>query len=137
MQTQTFVGTLFVEECCNCGTHFGMSQETYRHFRDNHKEFCCPYGHEQHYTGKSDAEKLTETEKAKRDLENKLKYAEQSKSYYQEQNENHKNALRATKGVVTKLRKRSSAGMCQCCKRYFKNVHDHYKTKHPHFEEKE
>jgi hypothetical protein len=133
MQTQTFVGTLMIEECCNCGVVFGMSQETYRKFRDIHENFCCPYGHKQHYTGKSDSELLAEERRNKEILKSQLKATQDSCDYYAEQSKNHQNALRATKGVVTKLRKRSSAGMCQCCNRYFKNVHDHYKTKHPEY----
>lgn len=126
---------MIVETCITCGATFGLSGGSYQQFADNHKSFSCPYGHKQHYTDESDSEKAKRLSGEKADIERRLKYAEQSRDLYREQNEGHKNALRATKGVVTKMKKRSAAGMCQCCKRSFENIHDHYKTKHPHYHE--
>jgi hypothetical protein len=111
-----------------------MTDTTYQQFRGNHKLFCCPYGHEQFYCVKSDKEKLAEEERRAEILAGQLKASQDSRDYYREQSENHKNALRSTKGVVTKMKKRSSGGTCQCCNRYFKNVRDHYKTKHPNYD---
>jgi hypothetical protein len=133
MATITLLSTFVTESCIACGCEFAMNSGTYRRFRDNHQSFYCPYGHEQYYSGKSDSEKLAEAIKEKEHIQNELKYSVQSRDFYKEQNENHKNALRATRGVVTKMKKRSIGGTCQCCNRYFKNVHDHYKSKHPDY----
>lgn len=57
----TFVTvTLKAEACCKCGIVFGMSAETMQRRRNDHDWFYCPNGHAQHYTGKSEAEKLRE-----------------------------------------------------------------------------
>lgn len=47
-------------ECCNCGVVFGISAYHNKQFLESHKWFYCPNGHPQHYTGKTEAEKLSE-----------------------------------------------------------------------------
>lgn len=42
-------------------------------------------------------------------------------------------SLKATKGVVTRLSKRASAGTCPCCNRTFKQLAAHMATKHQTF----
>lgn len=41
--------------------------------------------------------------------------------------------LRATKGVVTKFRRRVGNGVCPCCTRTFTNLSRHMTTNHPDF----
>ena len=41
--------------------------------------------------------------------------------------------LRATKGVVTKIRRRVANGVCPCCKRHFVNLKRHMSGQHPEF----
>lgn len=135
--TQTFVGTLYIEECCSCGVHFGMTKETYKIFRDNHKDFSCPFGHLQHYTGKSESEQLNDERKKIQQLEKSLKYTQESRDYYQQKNEDHKNALRATKGVVTKMKNRVANGVCPCCTRTFTNLKRHIADKHPNYKKED
>lgn len=43
------------------------------------------------------------------------------------------NQLRATKGVVTKIKKRVSKGVCPCCNRSFENLKNHMESQHPEY----
>ena len=45
-------------ECCSCHIQFAMTMEMKDELRNNHKWFYCPKGHQQHYSGESEAEKL-------------------------------------------------------------------------------
>lgn len=39
--------------------------------------------------------------------------------------------LSAEKAVVTRMRRRAAAGVCQCCKRTFQDLARHMQSKHP------
>ncbi len=56
--------SLIVEECCTCGVPFGITSVLQAELLKSHKTFHCPSGHAQHYTGKSDAEKLADARAA-------------------------------------------------------------------------
>lgn len=127
-QTQTFIGTLVIEECCNCGIAFGITQDLYQRRRDDHATFWCPKGHPQHYTGKSEAEKLRE----------EVQRLETSRTnlYTVIENKNNQIAqlnysVRAQKAANTKIINRVKNGNCPCCKRTFINLQEHFLTKHP------
>ena len=107
--------------CCNCGVAFGMSDDFHERRRRDHGLFYCPAGHSQHFTGKSDIEKLRE----------ELAVKEQSVRHVQQQAEFQRKEAIAAKAAATKLRNRVSKGVCPCCNRTFTNLARHMKTKHP------
>ena len=123
----TYTETLTVVTC-TCGINYAIPDALNRQLLDHRrsdpgatKSVYCPLGHQWHYTGKSDAQRAREEaeaakrrEKAVRDL---LAAEERSHS--------------ATKGQMTKLRKRVEAGVCPHCKRTFQNLQRHVATKHP------
>lgn len=126
--TQTFTATLVVEYCCNCGVPFGLSRDMYKRLLENHEWFHCPNGHRQHYTGKSEAEKLKE----------QLMYAKNREESLQKRNESLHNQLthqkwsnRALKAAKTRIMNRVKNGTCPCCRRNFQNLQNHFKTVHP------
>lgn len=50
-----------METCCKCGIPFYMPTYHQKRLLANKGEiFYCPSGHPQHYTGKTEAQKLTE-----------------------------------------------------------------------------
>lgn len=56
--------------CCNCGTEMMMSQALYERRTKDKRDFFCPNGHEQHFTGKSkDEKRIDELEVEKLRLE--------------------------------------------------------------------
>lgn len=56
---------MFIEECCICGTAFGISNTMQKQLRKSHEAFYCPSGHEQHYLAKSDAELFRDEREAR------------------------------------------------------------------------
>lgn len=113
--------TLEPVTCYACSVIFGIPSDMYRHRLEDQKEWYCPNGHSQHFIGETEAEKYQRLWKAE---QNRLA-AERS------QHDQTKASLTATKGVVTKLRKRAITGTCAFCHRHFANVERHVATQHP------
>jgi DNA repair exonuclease SbcCD ATPase subunit len=115
---------LVTEECYSCGVLFAMPQ-TLREklLADHSRNFYCPNGHDQHYIGKTDAQLAQErAERLERQLANRDEDLRAERA-----------AHRATKGNVTKLRKRVANGVCPCCNRSFANLHRHMENQHPDY----
>lgn len=126
--TQTYIGTLVVETCCNCGIVFGIDRDTYDRRSEDHKNFYCPAGHGQHYTGKTEADKLKEQIQQ---LETNLQYSRNRRDELHNQVQQLNYSVRAQKAAKTKIINRVKNGVCPCCNRTFHNLQNHFKTKHP------
>lgn len=120
----------YIETCIECGVEFGVPAEFNRRRREDHKSFCCPSGHRQHYAGETEAEKLRR----------ELARAKQREACYEDQlrdereaRETAKHRAAAYKGHTTRLKKRAAAGVCPCCSRHFTNLERHMKSQHPEF----
>lgn len=118
--------SLTVVDCGACAVVFAVPDRFDRERRADGKKFYCPNGHSLTYNG------------AIAQLRKELKEAERRADYYRvaeaEETRRRKDAeasLRATKGVVTRMRKRAIAGACQFCHRSFANVARHVATQHP------
>lgn len=119
--TYTETITMITVKCCNCGVVFGMTSDLQKRFLNDHdKWFYCPNGHEQHYTGKTDAEKLKEAQ---------TQLAIHREARYKEEREKIA-ALDKVKKLDAKI-KRIHNGVCPCCNRSFENLRRHMETKHP------
>lgn len=116
------IGTLNYETvaCYSCGMVFAVPYRWQENRRDDKKEFYCPNGHGQSYTGESAGDK------AKR-LQREL--TRERTQHIEEVD----NIRRAHKGAMTKLKKRAIAGVCPCCNRTFKQLARHMKAKHPDY----
>jgi hypothetical protein len=128
--TQTYTGTIMVQECCSCGMMFGVPSDFDRRRREDHKSFFCPMGHSQSYNGPSETQKLkNELAEANRVINYKQ---ERINSLHNKLTEtNHK--VRAEKAAKTRLKNRVAHGVCPCCNRTFKQLSEHMKTKHPEY----
>jgi hypothetical protein len=118
---------LEIHECGTCGVMFGMGIGFVNARRDDHKTWYCPNGHRWHFTAESREEQL----KRERDEARNRAALERARRDQTEA------SLRATKGVVTKQRKkldRVKHGVCPCCQRHFENVEAHMATEHPDFD---
>lgn len=118
--------TLVTEECYACGVLFAFPMTLREKLMEDHaRNFYCPNGHQQHYLGKTDAEKQRErAERLQRQLANRdedLRSAHASN--------------RAMRGQVTKLKKRVANGVCPCCNRSFANLQRHMSGQHPDYTE--
>ena len=126
---KTFVDeiTFVVETCIVCCTSFGVVKNLQDTYHRTHQMFYCPNGHKQYY-GESQAER-------------DLKHAQENAAWWKDRAEekakeleysNHR--LAATKGVLTKTRKRISKGVCPCCNRQFVNMTRHMAGQHPDYQ---
>lgn len=113
--------------CCNCGVVFGMDR-SYKELRKKDRAmFFCPSGHQQHFVGE------TETEKLKKQLEQ----AQAHSKYLEERNDSLKKTNAATRAWLSRttnekerLLNRIKNGVCPCCKRTFQNLKRHMAVKH-------
>lgn len=117
---------IHVVTCCECGVEFGMTAQLYRNRVNDKRWFYCPNGHQQHFTGRTDAQKL-EAERA-------------HATHLRDQLEATERQLVAQRGQTTKarnevhrLKRRTTNGVCPVgdCKRSFKNVQAHVTRMHP------
>lgn len=109
------------EECCNCGVPFAMTSEMQRRLRNTPgTAFYCPAGHGQHYTAKTEAQKLKE------------QLADESKRLQAALS--RENQERAERQKAERKLKRVKNGVCPCCTRSFTNLRRHIATRHPEFQ---
>jgi hypothetical protein len=122
--------TLTTEECISCGVMFAIPVSLQARLKDTHRNFYCPNGHDQHYVGKTEEEKLRE----------KLETEQRNVEFWRKQKQNEEQrAARAEhqrdayKGHTTRLKKRVAKGKCPCCSNTFVNLSAHMAKRHPDF----
>lgn len=114
--------------CCECGVHIIMDAEHMKQLRRDHSWFYCLNGHNQHFTGKTDADRL-------RDVEQELERERLRRQTAAAERDHQERRVRAYKGKLTTIKKRVAHGVCPCCKRTFKNLANHMQEKHPNYGE--
>jgi hypothetical protein len=125
-----------VKECGTCGIPYAVPDYFEAQRRKDHLTFYCPNGHARYYTEQPD-ENAAELKK-KLDLEKRLREAAEADARYARNRQSAaENSLRATKGVVTKLKRRVGNGVCPCCGRTFSQLARHMANKHPDFAEEQ
>jgi len=112
-----------VEHCCNCGIAFAMPKDFQDRRRNDRAYFYCPSGHAQHYTGKTEAQKLKE------ELERKNQMLDAASARANRSELERERIAKAHK----KMRVRVMNGVCPCCNRTFQNLMAHMKSEHPGF----
>jgi len=116
--------------CCHedCGVTVIMTEQEMRDYRRNHKWWYCHRGHRQVFNGESDVEAM----RRERDEAIERERRAQKAMEWERVNHQHtKNSLAATKGHVTRQKKRAAAGVCPCCNRTFQQLAKHMASKHP------
>ena len=108
--------------CYECGVIFGLPEDLHNNLLANHKTFYCPSGHGQHFIGETEAQKFKRLYNDERDRSAALRG----------ERDGLENSLRATRGHVTRLRRRVVAGACPFgCRRHFADLERHVHSKHP------
>lgn len=110
------------ETCWSCGIQFAMPEVWARTKEVDGSGFKCPAGCPLRY-GKSQMQELEEKLSAQRRL---TEWAER-------RTVKERLRHRATKGHLTRQKKRTAAGVCPCCNRSFKALQRHMKSKHPDY----
>lgn len=132
MQTVN-VTTKFITHTCathGCGVAFAIEDGFDDRRRDDKRTFYCPSGHSLSYGG--DTEAVKQRKRAEK-LERQLAARDADLRLEQTRLTNERNAHRATKGVLTKTKKRVANGVCPCCKRHFVDLERHMTGQHPDF----
>lgn len=130
--TLHIIETFTLIRCADCRMSFAVPDEYERDRRRDHKTFYCPRGHHNYYPHKSDVEKAREeTEQAREAAERLRRQLDRRGEDLQRERRSHS----ATKGQLTKTRKRAAHGVCpvESCHRSFANVAAHVARQHPDF----
>lgn len=123
------IQTLVVVQCYSCSIEYAIPNALNEKALDRTRDapgqtvsIYCPNGHSWCYIGENEAQKLERRLRLERDLRASIA-AERDQATA---------SLRATRGVVTKLRKRADAGACPFgCRRHFVDLERHVATRHP------
>jgi hypothetical protein len=128
--TETVVETFKVVSCYTCSVRFGITAELYKRVvTDANGSVSCPA------CGNKTCWRESEDQKRIKELERKLQWEANEAARQKALRESAQASLRATQGVVTKLKTRVAVGVCPCCHRTFKQLSAHMAKKHPAFVE--
>ncbi len=121
------VATVHLERvvCGKCGAVYALEENYIQRKRDYGGFWRCPYC----ATSWGYNQDGTELARIKR----KLEYEEAASARARSRGDRYERKLRATKGVVTKMKKRAANGVCPCCNRHFVNLQRHMDGQHPDF----
>ena len=114
-------GELIVMECHKCAIAYAVpaSFDRLNHVRKG-REWWCPNGHGAAY-------QTTEEERLQSLLDSARGAVEHAQDRYNEEKRSHS----ATKGQLTKVKRRAEAGTCPHCKRSFVQMRRHITKRHP------
>ena len=129
-RNETYAGhtTLEVEICGACGVLMAAPKVLLDNCREDGDNFFCPNGHSLTYNKSENDELKRKLKQAKDRLARETALRDQAEA-----------SLRATRGVVTKQRKKLEkvvAGVCPVdgCKRHFADLRKHISPKHPDYQ---
>lgn len=137
MTNTTYVNDVITEtrieatECGVCGVIFGLGAAFKKKRLDDSRWFFCPNGHEIHWTGQSEADKLRKQLQNVREQKDDL-YESLTAARQLARTELRRAA--AYRGHATRLRNRIAQGLCPAgCDQAFPDVEQHIATEHPDF----
>lgn len=126
--TETIIETFHVVSCYSCGLRFGIDSRLYRRVVTNAEgSIFCPA------CGKETCWRESEDQKRIKELQRKLEWEAAECARQKVMRDQAEASLNATKGVVTRMKRRVSVGTCPCCKRTFKQLAAHMAHKHPDY----
>jgi len=132
--TITITVTLEHLSCAACGVLFAFDGDLMQKRRRDHQTFYCPSGHQNYFPGESDLEQLQRALEEARLETKRAEYRAQSATI---EHRAAQRQLSATRGQLTKIKKRVANGVCPCCHRAFVQLGRHMATKHPEYAEED
>jgi hypothetical protein len=120
--------------CASCGIIFGIPDWFETDRRRDHRDFYCPSGHCLAFNSPNQAEREAKALRVERDrLERQLANTHESLRSQRAATQVEKRKHAATKGQLTKTRKRAAAALCpvQGCQRHVVQMERHLASKHP------
>lgn len=131
--TSTFTQSIeMVQVVCSCGMVYCIP-EPYRSNCQRHgKSWHCPGCQVSWGFSESEADRLRKRLLAQ---EAETKAAREATARERDRRQAEERSHAATRGQLTKVKRRSAAGVCPCCSHRFLDVRRHMKAKHPeHFD---
>lgn len=128
MTTLTYTGQL-VTTTCWCGIHYAIPKELFDVVHGQHRDgrkqtdIYCPVGHVWAFAGEGEAEQL------RKQLEREQQRLQATRDLLAHEERSHA----ATRGHLTRTKKRVGNGVCPCCGRTFQQLARHMKAKHPDY----
>lgn len=116
-------------DCYTCGMPFAIPDWLDKQAREKGRAWICPGCGSRTVYSKTKVQELQEK------LEKERQRAYSREKHLEDQRQAAERSLRATKGQVTKLKKRIGRGVCPCCNRHFANVERHMASQHPEYVE--
>jgi len=117
-------------DCATCGFTFAVPESLIERRRRDGLDFFCPAAAHRMNYGKTEADRLREQVAG---LQRRVDAGQATLTAVRDQRDAAERARRAQVGVVTKLRKRVSNGICPCCRRTFADLARHIAGQHPDF----
>jgi hypothetical protein len=117
--------------CGECGITFAVPASFKAKRMEDRRGWFCPNGHQRHFVGQTEAEKLRDELARERANADQVKA---SRDYWVQQHNAKERSLRATKAVVTRTKKKIVAGRCPCCSHQFRDLKTHMMTRHPKYD---
>lgn len=129
MATMTIETTVTITAmtCPVCGVHYGIDEAFRKRVAGNGQGWYCTNGHNLSY-------KETDVDRQRKradDAEQRIAAEKGWSKRLSDDLEAEQRRHSATKGQLTKTRKRIAAGVCPDCNRTFQNMARHMASKHP------
>lgn len=124
----SYTGQLVVTTCW-CGIRHAVPEELYDLVHRQHEDgraqrsIYCPLGHPWTFAGESRTAQL----------ERELASTRRSRAAAHDLLRAEERSHAATRGHLTRAKRRTAAGVCPCCHRTVKQLADHMATKHPEY----
>lgn len=119
--TLTYSGKLTTMSCW-CGIHFAIPTELFDNLHRTGNNGYCPLGHTFSWNTTT-----ADRERARRES------AEATNTHLRDQLAAERRQHAATKGKLTKTKKRVAGGACPCCDRSFVDLARHMAGQHPDY----
>lgn len=116
-----------VLDCATCAQVFAITDELHARRLWDRANFWCPLGHANVYCG-GEKERL---EGEVQELERRVTRLNAEVDQERARAATATRSANATRGEMTKLRKRIANGVCPACHRTFSQLARHMKSKHP------
>lgn len=120
MKTYVYTTTLTVTDCGACAIPFAIPDDLYQSRRADGRSFYCPNGHF-----------ISWAETKNQRLARDLKWQRDQTAAERARADGAEASLRATKGHVTRLRKRVLEGECPLCGQHLHDLARHIARMHP------
>jgi len=118
--------------CCRCGTGFAMEADLHARRKQDHRDFYCPNGHKQYFTGpSSEQKKIADLERQLQQATENARRAQQSREWAESRAKGANIQAGKAKAALKRLEHRIDCGVCPHCSRTFKQLAAHMKSKHP------